>query len=590
MKNKPFRTLNRLLVGSATFALLALASAFPAPAQPQPSEPSALPGGEDTPPGMQEETPPVPDPSTIPEIVHQMDPKIESMGFSPREDHRSLGADLYRGSTRSAITELIKAQPPVSSSPAMQKLVNQVLLTAASTGELLADIQPGPGEDLLTLRMEKMIERGLYEEAASLYSNLDQEPYHERFAAAGITALIMTGKKALACVEVKTFYGNRNDSAIWKNLNLYCRYMMASAESPQKFDLDPAETDISGVLRNIVTTPGYTLNYTPSVFETLSALDRAFLVAENRLAVPADAEPAELQLPANHIQPLLNLPAQDMDTRLRWLDMGVRTGTLPGTAIAGFYKSAVIDEKAAGPVADLIRIYRKIKTADETADLPALLKQAIRLSAAYGPANLIPFLPAIEEMRTQPLDPQEVETVLVSELLANREISYDWLIGVANPDVSLVPKDSALYKRLLILGYLLGSSESRTPEASAEIVNLVAQHNTQQETSLKRIIENIDKEPPPLNNGPKVYENGFDTAGNTGYTFPSAQGLDRLEGASHKNAVGETILLSNLVLSTASAEPPSPDALIAVTDSLKRIGLYDKSLALTAESVLAAVK
>ncbi len=588
MQIKAFRKLGRALGGSAALAVLALTGVPQAFAQLQPSDPPAFEDSEET--ASQEQTSaPVPDPAAIPEIAHQIDPKIESMGFSPREDHRSLGADLYRGSTRSAITELIREQPAVSASPAMQKLVNQVLLTAASTGELVADTSPAPGEDLLTIRMEKMLERGLYEEAATIYSNLDQDPYDERFAAAGITALIMTGKKALACVEVKTFYGNRTDSAIWKNLNLYCRYMMAASESPQKFDLDPAETDISGVLRNIVTTPGYTLNYAPPSFETLSPLDRAFLVAENRLVVPAQNETMQTSVPANHIQPLLNLPALDMDARLRLLDWGVQTGTLSGPAIAGFFKSTVLEESAAGPVPDLIRIYKKIKTSDETTDLPALLKQAIQLSTAFGPATLIPFLPAIEEMRTQPLDPQEVEAVLVSELLANREISYDWLTAAANPDATLLPKDSALYKRLIILGYLLGSPESRTPENTAEILDLVAQHKTLEIQLLKRIIENIDKEAPSPNNEPKVYENDFDRSGNKGYTFPSAQGIDRLEDASQKNAIGETILLSNLVLST-SAETPSPDALIAVTDSMKRIGLYDKSLSLTAEAVLTAIK
>ncbi|MBP7763001.1 MAG: hypothetical protein WBC26_04615 [Alphaproteobacteria bacterium] len=582
MQNKYFRKIGRALGGLAVFIFM---GTFPALAQPQPFE-----NNEEATLQQQNQTAPVPDPAAIPEIVHQIDPKIESMGFSPREDHRSLGADLFRGSTRSAITELIKAQPDASSSPAMHKLVNQVLLTAASTSELVADTVPNPGEDLLTLRMEKMLDRGLYEEAASFYSNLDQDPYHERFAAAGITALIMTGKKALACVEVKTFFGDRNDSTLWKNLNLYCRYVMASAESPQKFDLDSSDTSIFQVLRNIVTTPGYTLNYTPSVFETLSPVDRAILVAENRLVYSAQTDAVDLSVPANHIQPLLNVPALDMDTRLKLLDRGVQTGTLPGTAIAGFYKSAVIDDKAVGPVQDLIRIYKKIKTADETTDIPPLLKEAIRLSASYGPATLIPFLPEIEDTRSQPLEAQELEKVLLSELLANREVSYDWLLSVATPETSTLSTDNPIYKRLLIIGYLLGSPESRTPKNTAEILDIVAQHNPAQKEALRSIIENIDKEPPSLNNGAKVYENGFDTAGNTGYTLPSAEKIERLAGASQKNAIGETILLSNLVLSTASAETPSPDALIAVTDSMKRIGLYDKSLSLTAESVLAAVK
>ncbi|MBK9584679.1 MAG: hypothetical protein IPO55_02010 [Alphaproteobacteria bacterium] len=199
-------------------------------------------------------------------------------------------------------------------------------------------------------------------------------------------------------------------------------------------------------------------------------------------------------------------------------------------------------------------------------------------------------MPEIEDTRSQPLEAQELEKVLLSELLANREVSYDWLLSVATPETSTLSTDNPIYKRLLIIGYLLGSPESRTPKNTAEILDIVAQHNPAQKEALRSIIENIDKEPPSLNNGAKVYENGFDTAGNTGYTLPSAEKIERLAGASQKNAIGETILLSNLVLSTASAETPSPDALIAVTDSMKRIGLYDKSLSLTAESVLAAVK
>ena len=530
-----------------------------------------------------------PSPSAI-ETAVELSPEIESLGYVPREDQRSLGGDLFRESTRSALIELIKDQPAVSQSEVLQKLTNQVLLTAAMTTELATNEPAMAGNDLLTFRMEKMLDRGLYAETAGIYSKLNVDPYHERFAAAGLTSLIMTGKKALACVDVKTFYGNRNDTERWKNFNLYCQYVIASSESPQKFEISKDETDISLILRNITTTPSYTLAYSPQVFETLSQFDRALLLAENRLTLDAQALDGGVKIPPNHIQALLQIPSLNLDTQLRLISEGTKTGTVSDRAVLDFYRTTKIDDKTTGSAADLIRIFKKLKSKDESTDVPALIKQTIRLSKSYGPSALIPFLPEIETLPPSLLEPEEVETTLSAFLAAGRQVSPGWLDSAMNPDSAPLEKNSMLYKRLLILGYLLSAPESRTPENQSEILSLLEQGKTPALPPMRYIIENIDKTAPPLNNEAKVYENGFDSTQNTGYTMPSAQLITRLQSASQKNAIGETILLSNLVFRDASAETPSPDALIEVTDSLKRIGLNDKSLALTAETVLAAIK
>lgn len=523
-------------------------------------------------------------------------PAQEFLGFAPLNDERSLGNDVFRSSTRSVLTELFKSLTARDANPAMHKLTNRALLTAGRQSDIISDAKPAPGEDLLTIRLEKMLERGLYAEAASIYTSLEAEPYHERLASAGLTALIVTGRKSLACLDIKTFFGGNGQTPAWKELGAYCNHVMQVAAGVEAATAEPKNLDQYTpypVLKKIAETPEYTESYNPAPFDKLTQFERAVLIGENRLTIDLSLLRQDLaadRIPPSHIQALLQLPSLDLETRMLLIVTGIRSASVSHDTLYGLFKTAQIGAADTGPTASLIQIYRRIKAKEPDNDIPVMMRSALRLAANIGPEAMIPLISTLETVEPGLLDPLDYSAALAAFTAADRDLTAPWKESLTRREIPASLSPPSLRETLIVQTYALTEPHSRSPQQKQALRDLLTARQQDRLLPLIGIIENVDKGDPAHNNGPKVYENGFDSSPDKGYTMATAQPQERLKQAVSANAIGETVLLSNLVFRRASAEPYSPDALIEVAGSLKTIGLYDQAQTMVSEAVFAAIK
>lgn len=522
-------------------------------------------------------------------------PAQEFLGFTPLDDQRSLGNDVFRGSTRSVLTDLFKSLTTRDANPTIHKTTNRLLLTAGRKSDIINDTKPAAGEDLLTIRLEKMLDRGLYAEASSIYTSLDAEPYHERLAAAGLTALIVTGRKSLACLDIKTFFEGKAETAAWKELGAYCNYVMAiasGAQPPEQTKTDP-QYAIAPALARISRESDYREHYSPRTFDRFSQFERAVILGENRLVVDMPTLREDLKqdrIPPAHVQVLLQLPTLDIDTRMRLIATGIRSASVSSDTLYSLFKTAQTDKMTESPAAGLINIYRRIKAKEPDNDLPAMMRTALRMNAAFGPEAMIPLLSTLEGIDPNLLDPMDYSAALAVFIAAERDLPPLWKESLGRREIPDALNPPSLRDTLLIQTYLVSDPQARTPTQKKTVRDILTTRGLAALQPSLDIIENVDKDNPPLNNGPKVYENGFDSSPDKGYTMATAQPQERLKQAASANAIGETVLLSNLVFRRASAEPFSPEALIEVTGSMRTVGLYDQAQAMLADAVFAAIK
>ena len=153
-------------------------------------------------------------------------------------------------------------------SPAVNALVSGVLLSTTIPSDLENDIEPAVGKDLLTLRLEKLIERGAYKQAFEIYSSLETEPYHERLARAGVLAMLYNGEKSLACLETNTVSSRFPKILFWSALSTYCSRSL-SETPPEDATKNTSFEKISpnGVLAQLISDQNYNFIYTSQAYE-----------------------------------------------------------------------------------------------------------------------------------------------------------------------------------------------------------------------------------------------------------------------------------------------------------------------------------
>lgn len=99
---------------------------------------------------------------------------IESAGTMSNVREGALGKGLWKDQKRSDILALLENLPARHKMLSLQRLKKNLLLSVTSADLIENDIPPKEGEDLLTIRLQKLIESGLYDEAYDLYTqNVD---------------------------------------------------------------------------------------------------------------------------------------------------------------------------------------------------------------------------------------------------------------------------------------------------------------------------------------------------------------------------------------------------------------------------------
>lgn len=525
---------------------------------------------------------------------------LENAGLYSGASEGSLGKDLWKDIKRSTLLALLEDMPVQSREPAVQRLIFGALLTRADSTMIVNDIAPEPGRDLLTIRLEKLIQAGAYKQAQDLYSSMNEvEPYHERLARAGILAMLLNGEKSLACVEAETVKDSFVESEFIKQILAYCDVTMSENPAPESQDI------IAGLnLRNADRlTPGAApIIYDPKTFSALPLIERAFLAGDNKIKFENSAAPNFAAIPPTDLRILLNIDDLSADNRFMLTaateDWGL---AIPGELLS-LYKAAVAPSSGQDPgtmsVPDSAQGWEKLgyyfviasNAPDDAAQWDAI-KKGLAAGKPYGIAAMKPYAEVMEKAQPGDARQDELETAIRVFNTAGAPIPPQWRSRIL--DIQVEQEKDISNQRLIALqaAVRIASGDGTKPVEMAEKeTEKLYSPNSRGGYLFKSIIENVDSAANNSDNAVRIYEKDYGLTFKQDYVMPSTVVWNHLLEASQSKNTGETVLLSASVLQAAELGSIYPGLLNDVRTGLNNVGLTGISSDLAAAAVLGSIQ
>ncbi|MBU0799859.1 MAG: hypothetical protein KKA05_02540, partial [Alphaproteobacteria bacterium] len=517
--------------------------------------------------------------------------ELEHYGLLTTPADRSLGIDMWIGSHRGEIAAMLPQIPAESRYRTLQDLTARMLLTETDS-EMIDGPRSPAGEDLMTLRLEKLIEMGSYDQAARLYAVNPGRPYHERLARAGVTAMLYSGRKALGCLEVKALADGYKDEAFWQQIAVICDVFLSNDLAKNKQITVPTGVFANTpLLEKLVDKSGY--RFRPDNMDELAQLNTVERLALFALQRVDYSKISRLNLAdIMKTDPTLlaaMLADQTLPARLRLYTLlaAVSVGTADIAQLTAFYESdnAVDDAKGDKGWKSLPALYRQAKSYSPGNARDSVLQQALALRRAFGTAALLPFAPLIAESDPGNLTPESIAASLAVMVKAGQEIPDKWRnLGLA----ALSPQHRANDDALTFFAYDIsqGFTPLKTLE-STEFAEFLQKMDPATAKIVKTIYEKLDKDSKLHNivaDGPYEKEPALTVPDD--YVMPLSDLLSNLALAEKDKRLGEVILISSILLRATSPGRITPEVLGEVLDGYKTVGLTREARDLAAEVVL----
>lgn len=519
---------------------------------------------------------------------------LESYGLYRKPREGSLGRDLWSNSNRSAITYWVKHIPQKTAMPLLQKLDNGVLLSRVNADLIQNDIDVVSGEDLLTLRLEKLLERGMYNNAAELYTKASDEAYHPRLVYNGALALMLSGNKSLACLEVKTALEEFEVAPNLDELSAYCD--LGTGKEANKAAQKALKNSKSGILKAISKNPKYTTSYATERFKKLKLIDIAALVADGRMSIGSLEKISLNNVPSQHLDFLLNQEKLSDYQRFKLTERAVYWGILPSSALGSIYEDTKISGAGNG-WQRFASAYKKAEKAARGKEQWDQISAALALGRTHGIHNLAPFSRLIANAKPKSASIQDIHTALSVLLYSGEEISDDW-VDVVSSHSSQKTEDKSRFASVATALYAaLPRYKKKNMDKVISSLALDEQVDYRS-VILRSIIDNTHAADAKKMGVAESYEKTFPLTYTQDYVMPTYQTWDRLDSSSQRGSIGEAVLLSSNILRSHIPKPVSgqkfgaiyPGLLRDILNSLDNVGLTNVSRDLAVQVALEQYK
>ncbi len=499
---------------------------------------------------------------------------LESLGTS-----KALGNSIYQNTERSALVKLIKDVKP-SGWIELDKTINELMLASADARLIQDNIPIKEGEDILSLRLNVLLQNGMNAQALKLYNTIQNQVISEQLARLGTLAMLLNQQKAQACLETKTFYSRYKNSSFWSDLNAYCTILISGTEQPKamKKIMESQNT----VLQSIIQSKEYRFEYEPIAFSRLNFQQRALLVSENRITISLNDTTAYNSMPAQHIGALLNQKDLTPELSLFIYIQAAKKHIITEKQLVKKYKQIAKESliiKSENSALEIIKIYddfekntwNPLKKEDKTD-----IQRIFILAKKYGAASMLPFIPHMNNLKMgTDLSLQEANTLLKSFLYSEDIPPPKWKkqIEIYDPKNK---KESALKEKLLITLNLMQNKRHE-----------IVKYSYNSHIIIRNIIENIDNSRENVKNFMYIYENDFDLRNNKEYTLPPYEVLRVLEHSSKNQNISITLLLTSIALDANDKTKALYWGTLAESVSaLSRAGLNRVSDGILAQAIL----
>jgi hypothetical protein len=539
---------------------------------------------------IQETAPPAPPAAIDPEVVRS----FEGIGLYNRSSALSMGDEFWNDASRSTLLKLYREMPAVSDVPAIQKLIRRSLLTQADPKGINNDIPIAPGEDFLTVRLEKLLEAGLYSEARALYGALKDDPYHDRLIRAGMLATLFSGEKGLVCIDSNTFKDGSAPGSFVQLISAYCE--VAASENPSAAATETLNSAGLATLKTLAMEKTRKIPYDSAAFSELSLIEQAVIVAEKRLDLSGLTAQKIKSVPPSHLPFLIDATESNDFTQFSLMVRAIEWGFPYQDALKSAYMSALptAGGDAAKPKADstvekIAVMYSDTINADNDQKAWSAIEAALAYTSQFGPGAMAPFADSIADVSPpQALRPETLVQIYSLFLHSGQKIPYQWASYKIEPEFQKIG-DSATIQQSAAAYFMTGSAKEKD-QKMAELLALVDKNDRQNVFFLDNIIENVDNPNASIHNSEKIYEKEFSLTFRQDYVMPSMRTWKRLLNAGENRNVTETALLSTILLQDQSLQNIYPGLLSGVLNSLEYVGLTDVSTELAVYASIRNIK
>ncbi len=203
----------------------------------------------------------------------------EGVGLLRGDSNGALPKTLWHKQPRSEITYLLKNLPADAPLRSLQQIKINVLLSVYDVSGIKDDIDPSEDNHFLTLRLQKLIEMGQWEQALRLYSMSVEDPEDNNLLAqTGILLTLLENGLASACLEEKVLSKRFDNTKFWNQLDTICGIEIGSAVA------STANFENSETLENIYKDSEFKISANDiSRLSELSTLELALLSSNSRI-------------------------------------------------------------------------------------------------------------------------------------------------------------------------------------------------------------------------------------------------------------------------------------------------------------------
>jgi hypothetical protein len=517
--------------------------------------------------------------------------EMESLGPLTNPLLGSLGNDMWDGSGRAAIHRYIQELPDGSPIRAAQYLTRRVLLTNGDAKMLRNDAAVPEGEDLFTLRIEKLLAIGGYKDAVDLYTLIEGEPSHDRLARAGIIALMFGGAPAQACLEAHAAHRSRlpqpDADVFWPQIDALCTFIKRqSAQNVAPNETiraalskeEAAPLDSSKVLSALVNRSNYRHPIsTPEDFESLSQMERAVLRGLGRFDYSRLKTQRIDQVAAQNLMLIATDPNVPEATRFTFTMEAARRGLMDAAQLGDFYLSLAANRDDALGIQGQ---YLALTRADKAPARAAIVKNLLETLDGGETAllALLPFAASVPEVNPAGLSQKTIENGLRLMMQAGVLPPARWVRAWLAAEAGDSEKNRE--KTLLYLANLLPENlpTESTPFPEDAVKSVLQPPESAEALEIWSLFSGL-RRTNALHNvvDTAVYEKLIDLTAPNDYVMPRDGLVEKIREAARNGRLGEVALLSSVVLKDYKTGSTHPGVLKVLLESLETVGLKEEA-------------
>ncbi|MCM2344811.1 MAG: hypothetical protein NDJ24_09655 [Alphaproteobacteria bacterium] len=534
-------------------------------------------------------------PSRVPAQLKVNYTTLESLGTLHNAAAGSLGIDLWDGSSRKDILELVNQLPSPRHYGILQRMNHRALLTSADATLMDNRSTVQPGEDFQTLRIEKLLDMGAYLQASQLFLTDQAVAYHERLARAGVQSLFLSRQPTIACLETKTMMVRFEGQSFWNQASVICDYLLGkmAGQTMKNFTDRPAVKSViaeSKIMGYIFDKPAYKI--TPRDFEDLkdyTPLEMALLVNDGRIALNKMAMQGIKEAPSHSIGLLMMYNATPGDLKLGLWHESIRRGMVSPQELGTIYSDIKLDSKDLQQAKGWITLpayYQALSAARDKDQKRKIAHDALRLAGQFPPGTLSPFSSYIENLPAEGLNRDLIRQIARVGLISGTPLGAALERQLWNQAESGEQSSEDLY--LAIANAALQNFSTEEMPKPAVFQELTGKLPETSKTLIFAVIEKLDMAGKLHNISDKeAYEkqDGLTHSTDYDYVMPSSGLMENLSSAHQDKRLGEIILLSAIALGDIPPSKVDPAVLAKVIDGLKTVGLTSEARELASEVI-----